>query len=195
MGKKVTIICPLYNAEKYILDLNKSIWNQKKVDIEEIKYILTECDDKTEQLMKDEKIAYEKIKVDDFSHSLTREKSAFNSNGDILVFISQDIVPVNDNWLFELVKPIISDKVDATFSRQICENNSIEKYTREKNYPIESRVVSKKSIDELGLRTFFFSDASSAIKKDVFINLNGYDQKNLPINEDMYIAYKLIMNG
>ena len=43
--------------------------------------------------------------------------------------------------------------------------------------------------------TFFFSDASSAILKDVFIKLNGYDNKDLPTNEDMYFAYKLIMNG
>ena len=43
--------------------------------------------------------------------------------------------------------------------------------------------------------TFFFSDASSAILKDTFLKLNGYDGKNLPTNEDMYFAYKLIMNG
>ena len=42
---------------------------------------------------------------------------------------------------------------------------------------------------------FFFSDAASAIKRSVFVELNGYDNKNLPINEDMYIAYKIIMNG
>ena len=47
----------------------------------------------------------------------------------------------------------------------------------------------------MGLRTFFFSDASSAIKTDVFKTLNGYDNKDLPISEDMYIAYKIIMNG
>ena len=43
--------------------------------------------------------------------------------------------------------------------------------------------------------TFFFSDASSAISKKVFMELKGYDNKNLPTNEDMYFAYKLIMSG
>jgi len=46
-----------------------------------------------------------------------------------------------------------------------------------------------------GLKTFFFSDASSAIKRDVFVELNYYDGKRFPTNEDMYIAYKLITNG
>lgn len=194
MKKTVSIICPLYNAEKYILDLNKKILNQKNVDIKEVLYIYTESKDNTEQFLKDNKIKYEKIKPKDFSHSLTREKAAFKAKGDILVFITQDIVPKDENWLHELVNPIINGEVDACYSRQITKYNNIEKYTRESNYPNVSKIVSKKDIDKLGLKTFFFSDASSAVKKDTFIKLNGYDNKKLPISEDMYIAYKLIMN-
>ena len=44
-------------------------------------------------------------------------------------------------------------------------------------------------------RIFVFLAASSAIRRDIFVKLNGYDGKNLPTNEDMYFAYKLIMNG
>ena len=63
------------------------------------------------------------------------------------------------------------------------------------NYPDKSRIVSKDNLIDLGIKTYFFSDASSAVKKDIFINLNGYDQKNLLTNEDMYFAYKIINNG
>lgn len=192
---KLEIVCPLYNAEKHILELNKNILKQKKVDILNIKYILTEGKDNTEKILKENKIKYEKIKKEEFSHSLVREKAALKSKADIVVFITQDIIIEKDNWLYELVNPIIRGEAEATFSRQICKDNSIEKYTREKNYPNKSRVVSKKDIKELGLNTFFFSDASSAIKKTVFVELNGYDNKNLPTNEDMYIAYKIIQNG
>jgi rhamnosyltransferase len=192
---KLDIICPLYNAEKYIIELNKNILKQKKVDILNIKYLLTESSDGTEKLLKDNKIGYELIKKQDFSHSLTREKYALKSEADILVFITQDIKIEKDNWLYELVIPIITGESEAAFSRQLCKDNSIEKYTREKNYPSESRIVSKKDIKDLGLNAFFFSDASSAIKKDVFVELNGYDNKNLTISEDMYIAYKIINAG
>lgn len=192
---KLEIVCPLYNAEKHILELNKNILKQKKVDILNIKYILTEGKDNTEKILKENKIKYEKIKKEEFSHSLVREKAALKSKADIVVFITQDIIIEKDNWLYELVNPIIRGEAEATFSRQICKDNSIEKYTREKNYPNKSRVVSRKDIKELGLNTFFFSDASSAIKKTVFVELNGYDNKNLPTNEDMYIAYKIIQNG
>ncbi len=191
----IDIICPLYNAEAQIEKLNNSILKQKDVKINEIKYILTESKDNTEQKLKELKIQYKKIKKEEFSHSLTREQEALNSKADIIVFITQDIIIEKDNWLHNLTKDIENGLVDACYSRQLCNNNTIEKYTRESNYPNKSRIVSKKDIDKLGLNTFFFSDASSAIKKETFIKLNGYDSKKMPTNEDMYIAYKLIMNG
>lgn len=194
MKKTISIICPLYNAENYIINLNNSLLKQKKVDIKEIKFLLTESKDNSEKILKENKIKYELIKREDFSHSLTREKSAFKAKGDVLVFITQDIVIEDENWLYELTNPIIKGEVDACYSRQITKFNNIEKYTRESNYPEKSKIKSKKDLKKLGLKTFFFSDAASAVKKETFIKLNGYDNKNLPISEDMYIAYKLIMN-
>ncbi len=191
----IDIICPLYNAEKDIEGLHKSLLKQKNVKINEIKYVLTESKDNTEEKLKKLNINFKKIKKEEFSHGLTREIEAFESNADIIVFVTQDVIIEKEDWLFNLTKDIISGEVDACYSRQICTNNTIEKYTRECNYPKESKIVSKEDIEKLGLKTFFFSDASSAIKRETFVKLNGYDHKNLIISEDMYIAYKLITNG
>lgn len=191
---KIEIICPLYNAEEYLGKLDKTIKEQENVNIYKISYIYTESKDKTEDILKELQADYVKIKASEFSHSLSREMVAMKSESDILVFITQDIEIRNNNWLEELVKPIIVDEVQATFSRQLTKYDNIEKYTREKNYPDNEYIVSKEDIEEKGLQTFFFSDASSAISTEVYKNLNGYDNKDLPTNEDMYIAYKLVMN-
>lgn len=192
---KIDIICPLYNAKKDIERLHREILKQKNVEINNIKYILTDSKDNTEELLKKLKIEYTKIKKEEFSHSLTREQAALSSKADIVVFTTQDIIIEREDWLYNLTKDISDGKVQACFSRQLCTNNTIEKYTREKNYPNKSRIVSKENIKELGLQTFFFSDAASAINRTIFEELNGYDGKNLPTNEDMYIAYKLITKG
>ena len=191
----IDIICPLYNAENDILNLHQSILKQKNINLNEIKYVLTESKDKTEEKLTELNCKYRKIKKEDFSHGLTREIEAFESEADIIVFITQDVKIIRDDWLYNLTKDIENGQVDACYSRQLCDNNTIEKYTRECNYPAKSKIVSKDDINKLGLKTFFFSDASSAIKRETFVKLNGYDHKKLVINEDMYIAYKLITNG
>jgi rhamnosyltransferase len=190
----IEIICPLYNAEKYIENLDSAIKTQKNVDILKVNYVLTRSKDMTEEILKKISANYSMVEPEEFSHSLVRENVAMKSNADILVFITQDVEIRNENWLEELVKPIIENEAEASFSRQLTKYDNIEKYTREKNYPDESYIVSKNDIASMGLRTFFFSDASSAIKTSIFKELKGYDNKNLPISEDMYIAYKIIMN-
>lgn len=193
INKTIDIICPLYNASKYIDNLHKSLLKQEKVNINNIRYTLTKSKDDTEQYLIDNNIKYRKI--DKFSHSLTREEEAFASTSDIIVFITQDIVIEDKLWLYNLVKDIGKDDIAATYSRQISKYNNIEKYTREFNYPDKDIIKSKEDIKTLGLKTFFFSDAASAISTKVFKELNGYDNKNLPISEDMYIAYKIIQSG
>lgn len=191
----VEIICPLYNAEEYFLNLHSSFLKQKDVNIKKISYILTESSDKTEELLNELSIEFDKINKKEFSHSLVREKAAMNSTADIVVFVTQDIVIESDCWLKNLTSPIIKGHCDATYSRQISKYDNIEKYTREKNYPDYSFIVDASDIEKNGLRTFFFSDASGAILRKTFVELNGYDGKSLPISEDMYFAYKLISNG
>lgn len=194
MESRVNIICPLYNAQEYILQLNKNILKQKKVKEIKISYILTESEDDTEKILKDNKIEYTKIKKEDFSHSYTRECAAKKSKEDIIVFITEDILIKDEYWLYNLIKPIIDKEADATYSRQISKHNNIEKYTRERNYPDKSIIKTKKDLEKMGLFTFFFSNVSSAISKKTFDDINGFDNKRLSISEDMYLAYKLIMN-
>ncbi len=193
--KSVDIVCPLYNASEYIEGLHNSLLKQKNVEIKNFKYVLTEGKDNTEEYLVNNKINYRKIKREEFSHSLTREKEAMLSDADVVVFITQDVVIEDELWLYNLVKDIDDKEIVAAYSRQLTKYNNLEKYTRECNYPDNDIIKSKEDIEKYGLKTFFFSDAASAIDTKVFKSLNGYDNKNLPISEDMYIAYKIIMNG
>ena len=175
---KISIICPIYNGENYIKQLNNSLLYQEvnNVDVE-IKYLFTESNDNSEKLLKEINADYEIIKKEDFSHSFTREQAVYKSDADIIVFITQDIIIKSKVWLNNLVKDIIAGKCEASFSRQIAKDTSIEKYIRMNNYPDESRIASKDNLNELGIKAYFYSDASSAIRKDVFVKLKGYDSK------------------
>lgn len=190
----VDIICPLYNAEKYIENLDKSLRMQQDVKINKIIYAITVSNDKTLDYLKKNKCDYVLVAKKDFSHSLTRSDIGLKSNADIITFVTQDVVIEDKYWLKKLIKPIIDGKVSASYSRQITKFNNIEKYTRESNYGNKSYIKSKKDIEKFKISTFFFSDAAGSIKTSVYKELNAYDGKDLPTNEDMYFAYKLIMN-
>ena len=192
---RIEIICPLYNAENYIKHLHESFLIQEGISDLTISYVLTKSSDSSEEILLKLNANYILINPCDFSHSLTREMMAFKSNADIIVFVTQDVIIRDRFWLKNLVKDIGRDGIAASYSRQICNNKSIESYTRSKNYPDYSFVVDSSDLESKGLRTFFFSDASGAIDLNIFKSLNGYDGKKLPISEDMYFAYKLIMNG
>lgn len=191
----IDIICPLYNAENYLNPLHSSLLMQENVEINSVKYALTQSSDRTEQMLQELGAEYTLIEPKDFSHSATRELMAKQCNGDIIVFISQDIKIQRSDWLYHLTKDISAGNCEAAYSRQLSEKDNIEKYTREKNYGDQSFIKTKADIDRLGLNTFFFSDASSAINRRIFEKLNYYDGKRFASNEDQYIAYKLIMNG
>ena len=123
--------------------IQKSLEKQENVEIKNIRYVVTRGKDNTEEKLKNiTNCTYSVIEPEEFSHSLTREKEAFKSDADILVFITQDIIIERKDWLYNLVKDIQNNEVDATYSRQLCKDNSIEKYTRESNYPAESKIVS-----------------------------------------------------
>lgn len=191
----IDVICPLYNAENYLEELHASILKQENVNLKSISYILTRSKDKTEEILKRINANYLQIEPSEFSHSASREMMARNSVADIIVFISQDIKIVRNDWLYFLTKDIAEGKCEAAYSRQLAAKNNIEKYTREKNYGNESFIKTKEDISKMGLNTFFFSDASSAINRTVFEDLNYYDGKRFASNEDQYIAHKLIMAG
>lgn len=192
----ISVICPLYKAEKYIDDLDASLRRQENVNIVEIKYIVTKVEeDKTISKLEKLNSSFDIVYPNEFSHSLTRENAARKAKGEIIVFITQDIIIQDENWLFNLTKDINEGNCEASFSKQISNNNTVEKYIRMKNYPNESRIVSKDDVKRLGIMTYFYSDASSAVRKDIYLKLNGYDGKKLLTNEDMYFSYKLINNG
>ena len=194
---KISIICPIYNGEIYIKELNKRILNQELLgDVEvEVLYVLTRSKDKSKDILDTLDCKYKMIEPQEYSHSLTREQAAKEVAGDIIVFISQDIKIANNKWLINLIQPIIEGECEASFSRQIGEYGNIEQYTRERNYPKFSRIVTKADIDKYQIRTFFYSDASSAILSKIYWELGAYDGKHMLTNEDMYLAYKLINKG
>lgn len=190
---RISIILPIYNGEKYIKKLVEKIRDQEgNYEIELIALVSKSFDKSLEEAQK----LFDKIiEVNKFNHARTRHEGAMRASGDILVFITQDILPYDNQWLKNLINPL-NKKVIAAFSRQIAyeKHSNIEKIIREFNYPNKDRICNKGMKEENGRKNIFYSDASSAIIKDKFFELGGYDFE-VPTSEDVYLANKIVESG
>lgn len=191
----IDILCPLYNASSDFEKLMKGINKQKDVEIKNIIFPVTESDDNTLDLAKSVPNAVIiEIKKEDFSHSLTREKAMLFATADVVIFLSQDVY-MSDELAAKNLAESINDQVIHAFSRQLTKSKGIEKYTREKNYPKMSYIMSKKDIKKEQIKTFYSSDACSAYNRKKFIELGGFDGKRFQVSEDMYFCRKAILAG
>ena len=167
----IEIICPIFNAENYILGLNQSFLKQKNVNIKKISYVLTESSDNTEKILTENNIEFEKISKQDFSHSTVREKPALESDADILVFVTQDVLIENEDWLEKLVKPIENGECDACYSRQVARFK--------KKITLKIRLLFQKTtFQNLGLKLSFSQMRQVQLKLKLSKNLVDMMEKN-----------------
>ena len=61
-----------------------------------------------------------KIKHEEFSHSFARNMGAKKASGEIIIFMTQDALPIGDNWISKIVKPIDECKVAAVSVAELC---------------------------------------------------------------------------
>ena len=196
---EIDIVCPIYKNFEQIKSLFESFKLQQGIKINDVVFPLTLSEEDIDQeiinFLKENNIKYFTETKDTFSHSLTREKAIKEyCSSKIVVLCSQDIILVNENSIFNLVNEI-NDQVIYAFGRQICTNKSIEKYIRKKNYPENSYVVSKDDIENMQLMAFFASDAFSALNREMFLQLNGYQGYDIMMGEDMLYSKFILEAG
>lgn len=193
----IDVICPLFNADKYIDSLLENIKGQRGVKLNSVVFAVTEYGDTSSVKAKISAAGffYFSVKPDDFSHSLTRQRAIFDyCKSEAVIMMSQDVNLINDNSLYELAKNINGEVVYA-YGKQICRKKTIEHYIRKKNYGNITEFVGSADIERLQLKAFFASDAFSAYHRPTFVKLNGYDNENMMMSEDMYYAKKILEAG
>lgn len=132
----------------------------------------------------------------EFNHGGTRNHAARQAQGDVLVFMTQDALPLTNCFLEELLRPIEQGIASAAYARQVpyASARPTEVFARTFNYPAQHSIRTRESVRNLGIRAYFFSNVASAIRKDVFI-AHGMFPDDVIMNEDMLFCAKLIENG
>jgi rhamnosyltransferase len=192
---KVSVIIPTKNGGKYLGRLFKTL-EEQTFKPTQILVVDSSSDDDTLEICKASGADILQIGAETFDHGGTRNLAASMTRGEVLVFTTQDSLFKGNECLKNLVMPLESPTVAASYGRQVPREdaNPVEKFVRFFNYPPMELIKGLDDLPNLGVKTFFFSNACSAIKRNAFEEVGGFPQKAI-MNEDMFLAAKLLMKG
>lgn len=136
------------------------------------------------------------VKKEEFDHGGTRNRAAAMSEAEFMLFLTQDVVPVDEYLIERLLEAMEERQTAIAYGRQLPgeEVGIIEQYTRQFNYPAESSVKSGEDLERLGIKTYFCSNACAMYRKDVYEAMGGFVLHTI-FNEDMIMAARVIGAG
>ena len=132
----------------------------------------------------------------EFDHGRTRNRGVQYSDTDFFIMMTQDAVPADEYLVERLLEQLGNENVAVAYARQLADGDSseIEKYTRNFNYPEQSKIKTKADLETLGIKTFFCSNVCAAYIRKIFDELGGF-VKHTIFNEDMIYAARAVEAG
>lgn len=193
---RIDVIIPTFHPGKDFEKLLKGLESQT-LAVHKIVIMNTRTGDFPEDLLS----PYDNIEVyhidkEAFDHGGTRNQGASYTDGEYLLFMTQDAIPVDNRLVERLAAAFKKPEVKAAYARQLPKEDcrELERYTRKFNYPEKSRIQRKADLNTLGIKTFFCSNVCAMYERETFLKQNGF-VKHTIFNEDMIYAGGLIKNG
>ena len=189
------MIIPTLNAGNQIRRLIDSLQSQVLTPLEII-VIDSSSKDDTAEIARTANCEVMEIDRTLFNHGRSRNMAADLASGNVLVFLSQDALPVDETFLEELTRPIRKGTAVAVTARQIPfpAASPLEEYARLTNYPAQSHIRTAADVKTMGVMAYFFSNAASAVRKDVIETIGGFPE-DVVVNEDMKLCANLLHAG
>src|SRR5579859_3565785 len=156
----VSVVIPTYQGTAYLPALLQAIRAQEYAAPVEIVAIDSESTDATPDILKQFGAVVIPIAQRRFTHGYSRNLGTQCAKGEVLVFISQDALPVGTGWLKGLVAPLADSTIGATYARQVARPKAtpFEDYFHLALYPPQSKRYAPVTEDRLALSRIFFSN-------------------------------------
>lgn len=201
MEKQLDVIIPVYKPGKEFLQL---IGRLQEQDYPVNRIIIMNTEQKYfEELIKDTDFCKENPNVSvyhiskkEFDHGRTRHLGVQMSTAPYFLMMTQDAMPADHQLTAILMESLRQEKIAAAYARQLPREDcgEAERFTRDFNYPDESRIKTKEDLPKLGIKTYFCSNVCAAYNRAVYDTLGGFIQNTI-FNEDMIYAAGAVKKG
>ncbi len=193
---RLSVIIPTRNGGNALRELLASLSIQS-FQPDEILVIDSDSVDETVEIAREYGANVHQIRQDEFDHGATRTKAARRAGGDILVFMTQDVLPASGELLERLIRPLLLDTgIDLSYARQLpsFDATGAAAHLRYFNYPETSEVRTFADRHQFGFRTVFTSNSCAAYRRSSLARI-GYFKEGLIFGEDSWTAGKLLEQG
>ena len=183
MKDLISIIIRTKNEEQWIENCLIKIFQQKKVKFE---VIIVDNNSKDKTVFKAKKFPVKLIKIKKFLPGKAINLGIEKSNGKIISCLSAHCIPVNDLWLYNLVKDLKKKNVAGIYGRQLPlpYSSNLDKRDLLNTFGLDKKIQKKDS---------FFHNANSAFLKSFWLK-EKFDEILTNI-EDRVWAHKWIKKG
>lgn len=192
----VSILIPTYNAASSLSALLEGL-SRQRLPLFEIIVVDSSSTDSTLSIAKSYGVQTHVIPKHQFDHGGTRTFMGRLAKGDVLVYVTQDALPVDDTALPVLVsKMLANEQIGAAFGRQIPHRNAtpFARHLREFNYPTQSHTRTIRDRERYGMKTIFCSNSFAAYRRKALEHV-GWFKEGLLMGEDMYACAKMVKQG
>jgi rhamnosyltransferase len=193
---RVSIIIPTLNPGPSFPTLIQNLRGQTLGDTQ-ILVVDSSSDDGTAVTAKSLGVDVLIVPRGQFDHGQTRNEAGHTAEGDTLVYLTQDVIPVSRGSIEMLVKPFLeSENIGATYGKQVPGKGSspLASHLRSFNYPDSRMVKGMENSKQLGLKAPFLSNSFAAYRRTVLERIGWFKDKML-FGEDQYAGARILMAG
>ena len=196
MPLQYTVIIPTLNAAGCIRLLIESLLQQRQPP-EEIVIVDSQSSDGTPDIAASlPLVRVISVNRNEFDHGGTRDEALRDTGTPIVVFLTQDALPMDADWAGALLAPFEDGRVAAVCGRQVArpDSRAYEKAIRAYRYADQNVKWDRADLQRLSVRAFLLSDACAAYRREAYEAVGGFEHPIIT-NEDMLIAADLLNAG
>ncbi|MFW6089828.1 MAG: glycosyltransferase [Gemmatimonadota bacterium] len=131
----------------------------------------------------------------EFGHGRTRNLGVRLTGGDVVCFLTQDVLPCTPDWPLRFADRLADPDVAGVYGRQVPRDaTTMEMFFVQLNYPAEPlRFRPRPDGHNPRPGRVLFSNAFSAVRRDVIERIPFVD--HVPVSEDQVWAYQVLAAG
>jgi rhamnosyltransferase len=177
---QISVIILVKNGGAYLGEVLEGVFSQKGTEAFEVVAIDSGSTDNSKEILRRYPVRVEEISPGTFNHGETRNLGARLSQGTYLVYLTQDAVPGDAEWLVKLVEPLREDPLVAgTFSSHRPRKDCPLMERRQILHTVLTSGKDKRVNTAVGNREFeknpypfiWFSNTGSCIRREVWEKL------------------------